>query len=67
MSDVIPLSEKVSLAIGRDRLTPQQKGNLKLLLTQTLMQQESETITVIQMRGLIEMAQAATPDMGAMS
>ena len=67
MSDVIPLSEKVSLAIGRDRLTPQQKGNLNLLLTQTLMQQESETITVIQMRGLIEMAQAATPDMGAMS
>ncbi|MCX2975011.1 hypothetical protein EYC87_15580 [Halieaceae bacterium IMCC8485] len=67
MSDVIPLSEKVSLAIGRDRLTPQQKGNLELLLTQTLMQQESETITVIQMRGLVEMAQAATPDMGAMS
>ena len=67
MSDVIPLSEKVSLAIGRDRLTPQQKGNLKLLLTQTLMQQKSETVTVIQMRGLIEMAQAATPDMGAMS
>ncbi len=67
MSDVIPLSEKVSLAIGRDRLTPQQKGNLELLLTQTLMQQESETVTVIQMRGLIEMAQAATPDMGAMS
>ncbi len=55
------LAEKITEALGTTRLTEQQKSNLEQLLTQTLMRTPSEDITVIQMQGLIKMAQTATP------
>jgi hypothetical protein len=65
MTTSLPLYKKVSTALGSTRLTEQQVGNLKLMLTQVLKTTPSEQVTIPQMEGLIEMAQAATPDLGA--